>query len=81
MRRVSVIASFVVLALSGISGCSDGQEEDVVSVDVRATVDTESVKPTVTLTSPLNQWQWFNVPGTECGNGTQTGVAVSKGRA
>lgn len=78
MRRVSVIASFVVLAVTGIAGCSDVQD-DVVSVDVQASVDTDSVKPTVALTSPVNQWQWFNIPGTECGNGTQTGVAVSKG--
>lgn len=76
--RLSVL-SFMTLIAAGASGCGEVASDDIVSVDVQASVNADSIAPNVVLTSPTNQWQWFNMPGTECGNGTQTGVAVNKG--
>lgn len=31
------------------------------------------------LGAPVNEWTWFDIPGTMCGNGEQTGLAVNWG--
>lgn len=53
-----------VVALAGCAGPEDTSAED--SVD-------SVVQPLV------GAWQWFDVPGSKCGNGSQTGFAINVG--
>ena len=39
----------------------------------------DDVTPRVNLAGPTGLWAWFDIPGTRCGNGSQTGIGVNIG--
>jgi hypothetical protein len=44
-----------------------------------ATGQTSNAALGTPLEGPINEWEWFDIPGTMCGNGEPTGLAVNWG--
>ena len=60
------------------STVTDGTSTNATPVDQAKPVDPEAVKPGEPLVGlPKDEWTWVDVPGSACGNGSETGFAVN----
>lgn len=76
-RYSKFIHAGMVSGLCMVLGCASSSDDvDPENVAVRASRDSVGPK---TLDGPVNTWTWIDVPGTMCGNGSQTGLAINKG--
>lgn len=67
-------------AWPGCAGSPDDQPADPGGVDdLRAPSDQGGEVDRVNLAGPTGRWAWFDIPGTTCGNGSQTGIGVNIG--
>lgn len=66
-----------VLSLLAVMLVNCAVDEEQVARDSHAV--TPSNSSALSLQGPTNQWTWFDVPGTICGNNQPTGVGVSVG--
>jgi hypothetical protein len=63
-----------------VPACALSPEEDPGGPELVETDDPESGETAlVRLAGPTGQWVWFDIPGTTCGNGSQTGLGVNIG--